>query len=86
MLQLDGEYLEALVARGNLLMLGRQWTAAKEDFARALEIEPRCGPAWLRAGDCDSALRNHCKADEEYHRAALVDPRLCVEGIFCMTR
>ena len=72
--ELFPEYFQALAERGDLLIVGGRLAEAAEDFARALRVNPRYGPALRGAGYCKLERREFESAAGYLERATAARP------------
>jgi Tfp pilus assembly protein PilF len=68
------EYFQALAERGDLLIVSGRLTAAAEDFARALKVNPRYGPALRGAGYCKLERREFPESAKYLEQATAARP------------
>lgn len=68
------DYFQALAERGDLLISGGKLTEAAEDFARALKINPRYGPALRGAGYCKLERREFEESARYLEQATTARP------------
>lgn len=68
------EYFQALAERGDLLVVGGKLSEAADDFARALKVNPRYGPALRGAGYCKLERREFEEAARYLEQATTAQP------------
>jgi tetratricopeptide (TPR) repeat protein len=67
-------YFQALAERGHLLIAMGRPSDAAEDFAHALELNIRYGPALRGSGICKFQQGKYVEAVEDLERAAVAEP------------
>jgi Flp pilus assembly protein TadD len=67
-------YFQALAERGDLLIIEGKLSEAAEDFARALKINPRYGPALRGAGYCKLEKREFEESAKYLEQATTAQP------------
>lgn len=72
--ELFPEYFQALAERGDLLVVAGKLPEAAEDFARALKVNPRYGPALRGAGYCKLERREFAAAARHLEQATTARP------------
>jgi Flp pilus assembly protein TadD len=72
--ELFPEYFQALAERGDLLIVGGKLSEAAEDFARALKVNPRYGPALRGAGYCKLEKREFEESARYLEQATTAQP------------
>lgn len=72
--ELFPDYFQALAERGDLLILGGKLAGASEDFARALKVNPRYGPALRGAGYCKLEKREFEESARYLEQATAAQP------------
>ncbi|HEX7317299.1 MAG TPA: tetratricopeptide repeat protein [Pyrinomonadaceae bacterium] len=72
--ELFPEYFQALAERGDLLVVGGKLAEAADDFARALKVNPRYGPALRGAGYCKLEKREFEEAARYLEQATTARP------------
>jgi Flp pilus assembly protein TadD len=72
--ELFPEYFQALAERGDMLILGGKLTEAADDFARALKVNPRYGPALRGAGYCQLERREFEESARYLEQATAARP------------
>ena len=73
-IELFPEYFQALTERGDLYVLQRKLTEAAADFARALKINDRDGPALRGSGYCKLEKKEFVQAVGDFERSISVEP------------
>jgi Flp pilus assembly protein TadD len=68
------DYFQALAERGDLLIVAGKLPEAADDFARALKVNPRYGPALRGAGYCKLEKKEFEGAAEYLERATTARP------------
>jgi Flp pilus assembly protein TadD len=68
------DYFQALAERGDLLIVSGKPAEAAEDFARALKVNPRYGPALRGAGYCKLEKREFEEAAKYLEQATAARP------------
>jgi len=68
------DYFQALAERGDLLILSGKLAEAAEDFARALKVNPRYGPALRGAGYCKLEKREFEESAKYLEQATTARP------------
>lgn len=72
--ELFPEYFQALAERGDLLILSGKLAEAADDFARALKVNPRYGPALRGAGYCKLEQREFEESARYLEQATAARP------------
>jgi tetratricopeptide (TPR) repeat protein len=72
--ELFPEYFQALAERGDLLILSGKLAEAADDFARALKVNPRYGPALRGAGYCKLERREFEESARYLEQATAARP------------
>lgn len=72
--ELFPDYFQALAERGDLLIVGGRLSEAAEEFARALKVNPRYGPALRGAGYCQLERREFAGAAKYLEQATAAQP------------
>lgn len=72
--ELFPEYFQALAERGDLLILSGKLAEAADDFARALKVNPRYGPALRGAGYCKLERREFVESAAYLEQATAARP------------
>lgn len=73
-IELDPEYKEAYLFRGNCYQALREYDRALEEYARAIEIDPEYGRAYRNRGNAYNKREEYEKAIEEYDKAVELNP------------
>jgi tetratricopeptide (TPR) repeat protein len=71
----DPSNLEALLGRGNLLMLQKQWEAAEEVLTRAIAAQPDYPFSSIDRARARRALKDYSGAVQDLSRAISLDPQ-----------
>jgi Flp pilus assembly protein TadD len=72
--ELFPDYFQALAERGDLLIVGGKLKEAAEDFAHALQVNPRYGPALRGAGYCKLEKREFEESARYLEQATTAQP------------
>lgn len=73
-IELNPNFSQAYVQRGQLYSYGNQAERAKQDYTQAIETDPNNSYAYQKRGEMWAAEGNLDRAIEDYERAAKTDP------------
>lgn len=83
--QIFPEYFQAIAERGHLLIVMQRPASARQDFERALKINPLYGPALRGAGMCEFQEGKFSEAVRTLTRAADAEPGNATNYLFIGT-